>query len=69
MPKKILGEKFYTSEEIGEMLDVSTSSVAKYLREGRMKGVKLAGNWYASETDIKDFLHGGAQDYYEEESE
>lgn len=56
--RNILGEEFYTSKEVSEMIGVSASSIAKYLRSGNMNGVKLGGNWYVSKSDLERFLHG-----------
>ena len=48
--------KLYAVEELAEMLDVGLPTIRRYLREGRLKGKKLAKRWYVSEEAIKDYF-------------
>ena len=48
--------KLYDVEEVAEMLDVGEPTIRRYLREGRLKGKKLAKRWYVSEEAIKDYF-------------
>lgn len=48
--------KLYDVEEVAEMLDVGSPTIRRYLREGRLKGKKLAKRWYVSEEAIKDYF-------------
>ncbi len=48
--------KLYDVEELAEMLDVGLPTIRRYLREGRLKGKKLAKRWYVSEESIKEYF-------------
>jgi excisionase family DNA binding protein len=47
--------KLYDVEELAEMLDVGLPTIRRYLRQGRLKGKKLAKRWYVSEENLKDY--------------
>lgn len=48
--------KLYDVEELAEMLDVGLPTIRRYLRQGRLKGKKLAKRWYVSEENLKDYF-------------
>lgn len=48
--------KLYAVEEVAEMLSVGEPTIRRYLREGRLKGKKLAKRWYVSEESIKEYF-------------
>jgi excisionase family DNA binding protein len=48
--------KLYDVEELAEMLDVGLPTIRRYLREGKLKGKKLAKRWYVSEENLKDYF-------------
>jgi excisionase family DNA binding protein len=48
--------KLYDVEELAGMLSVGTPTIRRYLREGRLKGKKLAKRWYVSEEALKDYF-------------
>ena len=48
--------KLYDVEEVAEMLDVGMPTIRRYLREGKLKGKKLAKRWYVSEEALKDYF-------------
>ena len=48
--------KLYDVEELAEMLDVGLPTIRRYLRQGKLKGKKLAKRWYVSEENIKDYV-------------
>ena len=48
--------KLYDVEELAEMLDVGFPTIRRYLREGKLKGKKLAKRWYVSEENLKDYF-------------
>lgn len=48
--------KLYEVEELAEMLNVGEPTIRRYLREGRLKGKKLAKRWYVSEEALKDYF-------------
>jgi len=48
--------KLYDVEELAGMLSVGTPTIRRYLRQGRLKGKKLAKRWYVSEENLKDYF-------------
>jgi len=42
--------------EVAEMLSVSLVTVKKWLREGRLKGVKVSGMWRVRESDLEQMI-------------
>jgi excisionase family DNA binding protein len=56
MPKKIGDIRLYSVEELSELLDIQETTVRKYLREGRIRGRKLARRWYVSEESLATYF-------------
>ena len=48
--------KLYDVEEVAEMLDVGEPTIRRYLRQGKLRGKKLAKRWYVSEDNLKDYF-------------
>ena len=48
--------KLYDVEELAEMLAVGEPTIRRYLRQGKLKGKKLAKRWYVSEDNLKDYF-------------
>lgn len=48
--------KLYEVEELAEILGVGLPTIRKYLREGKLKGIKPAKRWYVSEEALKDYF-------------
>ena len=48
--------KLYDVEEVAEMLDVGEPTIRRYLRQGKLRGKKLAKRWYVSEEALKDYF-------------
>jgi len=48
--------KLYDVEELAEMLNVGTPTIRRYLREGKLRGKKMAKRWYVSEDSIKEYF-------------
>ncbi len=48
--------KLYEVEELAEMLGVGAPTIRRYLREGQLKGRKLAKRWYVSEENLKEYF-------------
>ena len=38
-------QKFYTTEEVAEMLKVNRESVRRWVRKGKLKSIKLGGKF------------------------
>jgi excisionase family DNA binding protein len=49
-------EKVLTPEEAAEALSVSVFTIKKWLRAGKLKGVKVGRVWRIRERDIAEFL-------------
>jgi len=50
--------KMYDIIELSEMLHVTPLTIKRYLKNGRMQGVKIGRKWYVSENNLSDFLNG-----------
>jgi len=51
-------EKFYTPEEVAEILKVRKHTVWNWLREGSLKGTKINGKiWRVTEEELDSFIH------------
>ena len=51
-------EKFYTSQEVADLLGLKLATIQKYVRDGKLKAVRLGGSRKIiriSETDLKAF--------------
>ncbi|HOO75374.1 MAG TPA: helix-turn-helix domain-containing protein [Tepiditoga sp.] len=48
-------EKFYTTEQISEILGIHQKTVLRYIKEQRISAVKMGGQWRISETELKNF--------------
>lgn len=56
MPTVIEGIKFYTVQEAAEVLKVTAQTVRKYIKSGRLKGIRIGKGDLITEKDIKKFL-------------
>lgn len=54
--KLIAGHTFYSVAEIASVLQISTVSVRKYIKDGKLKGRRIGYTIYASEKALADFL-------------
>ena len=56
MPRVILDIKLYSLQEAADLLGVTTGSVTKYIRSGRIATTLIGGKKYVSEENLKSFL-------------
>lgn len=56
MPVKIGDLTLYTVEELSELFDVQAKTIRRMLRDGDIKGRKLARRWYTTEDELKDYF-------------
>lgn len=49
-------EKIYTLQEAADLLKVSTRSILRYIKAGRLKATKI-GQWRVSESALNEFLN------------
>ncbi len=50
-------EKFYTIKEVAELLKVSDGAVRKWLKSGKLKGIKLGRIWRIKKSDLDEFVN------------
>lgn len=46
---------FYNSAEVMEILQITRPTFARYLKSGKLSGVKVGGSWRFTQEDIKNF--------------
>jgi len=51
-------EKYYTVEEIAEMIKIHPKTVQRYIREGKLKANKVGKSWRVSGHDLSTFTEG-----------
>jgi excisionase family DNA binding protein len=56
MPVKIGDLTLYTVEELSELFDVQAKTIRRMLRDGEIKGRKLARRWYTTEEELKEYF-------------
>ena len=54
--KIIFDEKYFNIKEVAEMLDISSTSVNKYVKTGQFRATKIASMWHIKESDLKFYL-------------
>ena len=50
--------KVYSLTEIEPILGVTHRTLLTYIKDGRLKGVKIGGKWKVSEENLKKFING-----------
>jgi len=48
--------KLYTIKEVAKILDISTRTVSSYIKDGKIKAMKIGGKWKIKESDLKEYL-------------
>lgn len=48
----------YTVEQVAEQLGVSVRTIREYVREGKIKAVKVGNKYIISEDNFRDFVNG-----------
>ena len=61
MPDIETQERLLTPAEIVTRLSVSLVTVGRWLREGKLKGVKAGRQWRVRESELEAFLKGGVR--------
>lgn len=54
--KEILGTKYYFVEEIATELGLNEKTIRRYIKSGKLKGLKLGKRWLVSERALWDFF-------------
>jgi len=50
-------ERFYTIKEVAELLKVSDGGVRKWLKTGKLKGIKLGRIWRIKKSDLEEYIN------------
>ena len=56
MTKQIGDLKLYDVEELASLLDVQEKTIRAYLRDGKLKGRKIARKWYIPEDALQEYF-------------
>jgi len=48
--------KYYSPEEVGEQFNVKPATIRKWIREGKLKALKLGGLWRITEEELQRFI-------------
>lgn len=51
--------QLYTLAEISKSLDITTRTLLTYIKNGKLKAVKLGGKWRVSGDNLRSFINGG----------
>jgi len=53
--------RVYTLDEVAEVLKITRRTLYTYVKEGKLKAVKIGREWRVSETALQDFLNKGTE--------
>lgn len=56
--KELKELKVYTLTEIEPILGVTHRTLLTYIKDGRLKGVKIGGKWKVSGENLRKFING-----------
>jgi len=56
-------DKFYSVDEIAEMLKIHPKTIQRYIREGKLKASKVGKSWRVSGHDLSTFTEGNRDNY------
>lgn len=56
MPIQVGGLTLFTVEELAELLDVQERTIREYLRDGKLRGRKIARRWYVPEESLREYF-------------
>jgi excisionase family DNA binding protein len=52
----MVNEKFYTVQEVADMLQVHWQSILNYIKNGKLKALKLGKGYRISRTALDEFI-------------
>ena len=55
-----MSEAYYTVEQISNMLGIHPKTIQRYIREGKLRAVKLGKSWRVTGHDLSAFTESGA---------
>lgn len=53
-----MAEKYYSVDQIAEMIDMHPKTIQRYIREGKLKAQKIGKSWRVSGHDLSTFAEG-----------
>ena len=56
--KRLEDIRLYTLTEIEPIIGVTHRTLLTYIKDGRLKGIKVGGKWKVSEENLKKFING-----------
>lgn len=57
MPKRLSDNLIlYDVEELSQVLDIQERTIRQLLRDGKLKGRKLARKWYVTEDSLQEYF-------------
>ena len=67
--KKIGDLVLYDVEELSKLMDVQEKTIRQILRDGKLKGRKLARKWYVTEESLREYFQQAETELGEEPAE
>jgi len=49
-------EKFFTTEQVANILQVHPFTILKFIKQGKLKGIKIGRRYRLKESDINNFI-------------
>jgi excisionase family DNA binding protein len=49
-------ERFFTTEQVANILQVHPFTILKFIKEGKLKGIKIGRVYRIKESDVKKFV-------------
>ncbi len=56
-------DKFYTVDEIAEMVKIHPKTIQRYIREGKLKARKVGKSWRVTGHDLSTFTEGSSDNF------
>lgn len=56
--RKLEDITLYTLTELEPVLGVTHRTLQSYIKDGRLRGVKVGGKWRVSEENLRKFING-----------
>ena len=53
-----MGEKLYRTREVAELLNISVSGVKKWIKEGKLRAIRVGRFWMVPESEVRRILSG-----------
>ncbi|MDA8336472.1 MAG: helix-turn-helix domain-containing protein [Peptococcaceae bacterium] len=53
------GEKVFTPKEIADNYKVTTAAVSKWIKEGKLRAIRLGKVWRIPESALAEFIQAG----------